>query len=405
MTHNRPTVSLVVPAYNAAGTLPECLAAIARQRFKPLEVIVLDDGSTDATGQIARKAGVRLVRHAQNRGLAAARNTAIRAAKGELVAALDSDLVAPPQWLGKMVRNFQSRRRIAGCCGRVVERYTRTIADRWRAVHMKLDFGQRRSYKPRWLFCGISLIRRDAIIEAGMFDERCRTAYDDVDMSKRLTALGHTLLYDPTAVAWHLKRSRPGDVVRGFWSYWAAKNEMQGAYKSLATAAKLMIERQMGIVAYRIRQDLRHRRDELLPLDTVIPLAFCVRDLEHMVRLGSLRREQAWSIQRELAQCWRGVWNGGLQMTDSDSMASLAFAGGRMPDGQSARPAQSARRYVETFANALGKLFTGLPAASRRRISREVPALLREARVEGRTPENPPRPRPTVKRKTGTKPR
>ncbi len=387
MAKNRPTVSLFVPAYNAARTLPQCLRSISLLSVKPDEVIVADDGSKDETPRIARRAGARLISHHKNRGVAATRNTAIRAATGDLIAALDSDLVVPRDWLAKMLRNFEGRRRIAGCCGRVIEKYTSTIADRWRSVHMKLGFGMRRSYTPRWLYCGISLIRRDAILDVGLFDERCRSAYEDVDLSNRLRAAGHTLLYDPTAVAWHLKQSKPGDVVRGFWSYWAAKNEMQGLYQSLAAAARLMIERQMGIAAYRIRQDLRHKRDELLPLDAIIPLAFCVRDLDDMVRLGNLTAELAHGIQMELAQCCQAIWDDCLphkhtpKPTALESMVRLAFAGGRLPDGQGVKLVRAARSYVATFEEAFGDLLVNLPPAARERISENVPALIKEARL------------------------
>jgi glycosyltransferase involved in cell wall biosynthesis len=384
MTEYRPTVSLVVPAYNAAETLDECLDAIGRQRFKPLEVIVVDDGSTDSTARIARRASVRLVRHARNRGLAAARNTAVRAARGELLAALDSDLVAPPDWLARMVGNFvKGRREIAGCCGKVVERYTRTIADRWRAVHMRLDFGGRRSYKPRWLFCGISLIRREAIVEAGMFDERCRTAYDDVDMSSRLREAGHTLLYDPAAIAYHLKRSRPGNVIRGFWSYWATKNEMQGAYSSLATAARLMAERQMGIAAYRLGVDLRHGRDHLLGLDLMIPLTFCVRDLDDMVRLKTLRPALSRVVQTSLVERFQAACDEMLEPSPPSAMARLAFAGGRLPDRKGGRLDPSASRYVATFDRQLRRVLEELSQSRRRRLVKHLPALLTEAGLRG----------------------
>lgn len=379
MTKNRPLVSLFVPAYNAAETLPACLEAIAGQTYQACEMIVVDDGSTDCTARIAERAGVRLIRHPQNRGLAAARNTAFRAARGDLVAALDSDLVASRDWLARMVRNFEGRRRIGGCCGRVIEKHTRTIADRWRSVHMKLDFGNRRSYKPRWLFCGISLIRRQAILEAGFFDERCRAAYDDVDMSQRLKAGGHSLLYDPTATARHLKRSRPGNVVRGFWSYWAARNEMQGAYKSLAAAAKLMVERQMGIAAYRIEQDLRHKRDELLPLDLLIPLTFCVRDLDDMVRLGTLADTAAKAIEVALVEQTLALWHKRFDLPPPFSFACLAFPQGSAPNPRSHRLSTPARRYVNVFAASHEAMLGGLSESVRHRLTRHLPAVLSEA--------------------------
>ena len=382
MARLRPTVSLYVPAYNAAATLEVCLRALARQTTRPDETIVVDDGSTDQTPAIAEHLGVRLIRHGRNRGVATARNTAIRATTGELVASLDADLVAPRDWLARMLANFDpraSRRRIVGCCGQVIEKHTRSVADRWRATHMKLSFGGRRSYDPRWLYCGISLIRRDAMMEVGLFDERCRTAYEDVDLSERLRERGHTLLYDPLVVATHLKRSTPGNVVRGFWSYWAGKNEIEGAYASLGAARRLLVRRQMGIAAYRLAADVKHRRYELLPLDLLIPLAFCVRDLEKMVQLKTLRRAAQRAINHHLVALCLDRCARHFSIAPPREWAVLAFPNGGLPAGSTTRTTAADDAYLRTFSSEFNRLLTNLSQRDRLRIKEHLPTGLNEA--------------------------
>ncbi len=83
-------ISVVIPAYNAAAHLSATLASVAAQFRVPAEIIVVDDGSTDATAAIASDAGVRVIRQA-NAGVAAARNAGIRAACSEWIAFLDAD--------------------------------------------------------------------------------------------------------------------------------------------------------------------------------------------------------------------------------------------------------------------------------------------------------------------------
>ncbi len=83
-------ISVVIPAFNAAAYLAEALDSVASQRQPPAETIVVDDGSTDATGRIARDYGVRVVTH-ENRGLAEARNSGIAAASMPWIALLDAD--------------------------------------------------------------------------------------------------------------------------------------------------------------------------------------------------------------------------------------------------------------------------------------------------------------------------
>jgi len=379
MTRARPTVSLFVPAHNAAATLEACLRALGRQTTPPDEMIAVDDGSTDQTANIAERTGATLIRHRRNRGVAAARNTAVRAARGELIASLDADLVAPRDWLARMLANFSGRRRIVGCCGQVIEQYTDTVADRWRATHMRLSFGRRRSYSPRWLYGGIALIRRDALLEVGLLDERCRSAYEDVDLSNRLRECGHTLLYDPAVVATHLKRSTPNDVVRGFWSYWAGKNEMEGAYRSLAAAGRSLVRRQMGIAAYRLATDIKRRRYELLPLDLLIPLTFCVRDLEKMVQLKTLRRGAQQALNRRLEdecleRCARH-----LSSAPPRAWATLAFPNGGLPNGRTCRANSTADAYLRTFSREFDGLLAGISRRNRGRILEHLPTILDEA--------------------------
>src|SRR5262245_57856494 len=91
----RPVVSVVVPAFNAGATLDQTLRSVRAQTYTHLEVIVVDDGSKDATAEIAlahakSDARIRLVRQA-NGGVASARNAGIREARAALVAPIDAD--------------------------------------------------------------------------------------------------------------------------------------------------------------------------------------------------------------------------------------------------------------------------------------------------------------------------
>jgi glycosyltransferase involved in cell wall biosynthesis len=84
-------VSIIVPAFNEEEGLSRVLAGLEEWQRRGAEVIVVDDGSTDRTGELARNAGVRLVRHRVNKGYGAALKSGIRAASGEIIVTLDSD--------------------------------------------------------------------------------------------------------------------------------------------------------------------------------------------------------------------------------------------------------------------------------------------------------------------------
>lgn len=99
-------VSVVIPAYNAAGPLRRCLTALARSLDRPAEIIVVDDGSRDATAAVAGEFGCRVIRLPANRGPASARNAGAEAARSPLVWFLDSDTTVAPSTLGVAVRRL-----------------------------------------------------------------------------------------------------------------------------------------------------------------------------------------------------------------------------------------------------------------------------------------------------------
>ncbi|WP_454048671.1 glycosyltransferase family A protein [Cellulomonas sp. Marseille-Q8402] len=96
-------ISLVVPALDEADRLPRCLASVAAQTRQPDEVLVVDNGSTDATAHLAAAAGARVV-HEPVRGIWPAAATGYDAATGDVIARVDADSVLPPDWLERVER-------------------------------------------------------------------------------------------------------------------------------------------------------------------------------------------------------------------------------------------------------------------------------------------------------------
>ncbi|HTZ35603.1 MAG TPA: glycosyltransferase, partial [Stellaceae bacterium] len=111
-----PRVSVVVCAYNAERTMRACLASLERLSYPDYEVIVVNDGSRDATLAIAEGFPYCRIISQENRGLSVARNVGAAAATGEIVAYTDSDCVADPDWLDYMVGTMEARG-LAACGG------------------------------------------------------------------------------------------------------------------------------------------------------------------------------------------------------------------------------------------------------------------------------------------------
>ena len=98
-------VSVIIPTYNRADGVREAVESVLRQTEPPLEIIVVDDGSTDGTAETLKTYGdsVRYI-YQNNSGAAAARNAGIAASRGDIVAFIDSDCVAEKPWLSALCR-------------------------------------------------------------------------------------------------------------------------------------------------------------------------------------------------------------------------------------------------------------------------------------------------------------
>lgn len=105
----RPLVTLIIPVYNVRKYLEQCFDCVVSQEYDNLEIIVIDDGSTDGSGEIVEKYALNdkrfFIKHTENRGLSEARNTALDLAHGEYIAFLDSDDWQEPDTIKQLVQN------------------------------------------------------------------------------------------------------------------------------------------------------------------------------------------------------------------------------------------------------------------------------------------------------------
>jgi glycosyltransferase involved in cell wall biosynthesis len=121
-----PAFSVIIPTFNRAHLLPRAIRSVLDQSYPDFELIVVDDGSTDDTGQVvAAIEDSRMTYHYQeSRGAAEARNKGVSRAKGRYVTFLDDDDEAAPDWLAEIAHAFQARQPAVTCCG-VIQTYHR----------------------------------------------------------------------------------------------------------------------------------------------------------------------------------------------------------------------------------------------------------------------------------------
>jgi GT2 family glycosyltransferase len=207
-----PRISVVVCSYNGAWIIRDCLEGLSRLKYPNFEVIVVDDGSTDGTGDLAEEYGFKVIR-TPNRGLSSARNTGCRAATGEIVAYIDDDAYPDPHWLSYLATTFLSTSHVAvggpnlppPGDGMVAE----GVANAPGGPVQVLLTDREAEHIPG---CNMAF-RRTALEAIGGFDPQFRTAGDDVDVCWRLREKGWTLGFNPAALVWHHRRNS----VRAYW--------------------------------------------------------------------------------------------------------------------------------------------------------------------------------------------
>lgn len=260
--------SVIICTYNGSRTLRRALQSLRRVKWRDFEVLLIDDGSTDE--EISRIAEefreVRFYR-LSHRGLSAARNFGARQATGEVLVYLDDDAAADEDWLTWLAVCFQDERigaaggpNIAPPSSRLME--NTIICAPGGPAHVLLNDTEA-EHLPG---CNLA-VRKRVWEEVGGFDERYRTAGDDVDFCWRVLEHGHRLQFHPAAMVWHERRRSARAYLRQQAGYGRAEamliahhrhrfGKLGGArwhgriYEASATGGAFLYQGRFGLAPY-----------------------------------------------------------------------------------------------------------------------------------------------------------
>lgn len=272
-------IALYIPCFNAEKTIQDCLGAVFSQERPADDVLIVDDGSTDMTVELAKKYPVRIIRHAQNLGLAAARNNAIKHTDAEFIASLDSDCQPDKDWLRYLAKRIKLSN-VAGAGGKTVEADTSGVFDNWRSVHMRQHWGDAQITNPPFLFGSNTLFRRDLLLAGGSYSEEYKNNYEDVDISNRLRKKGYSLFYEPRAIARHLRKDNLSSLLNNFWKWNLAYYIKEGFYKTPEKFA-FKVKDNIGLSNRFLEEDLKNKRYKLIYLDFLVALHHSLRDFDY----------------------------------------------------------------------------------------------------------------------------
>lgn len=241
--------TVVIPNLNGAGWLKDSIESIWAQTMQDLELIVVDNGSTDESLAIAQsyqgRPGYTLIQNDTNTGFSHAVNQGIRAAKGEYVALFNNDAFAEPDWLENLIAAAEQDGRIFAVSSLMIRHFERELVDDAGDYVTLLGFACKRGdgmkasryQKPGRVFSacgGAALYRKSILDEIGLFDETFFAYYEDVDISWRANSLGYKNVYCPTARCYHICGATTGAVrYNPFKSIQSGRNSILLPYKNM----------------------------------------------------------------------------------------------------------------------------------------------------------------------------
>lgn len=202
-----PKVSVVVCSYNGAATLRGCLQSLMALDYPDYEVLLIDDGSTDQTTEIAAEFPQVVYHRQENRGLSVARNVGAQLSRGVIVAYTDSDCEADSDWLRYIVQAMDDQKVEAIGGPNITPRGSSwtarcVAASPGNPSHVMLD-DHRAEHVPG---CNMAF-RRSTLLGMGGFDSQFRQAGDDVDICWRMLDADLRIGYAAGAMVWHHRRS------------------------------------------------------------------------------------------------------------------------------------------------------------------------------------------------------
>ena len=205
---SKPGVTVLIPAYNEAASVSDTITSLLAQTVPAVEIIVIDDCSSDGTGEVARAFGVTVVRPPFNTGSkAGAQNFALTQVTTEFTLALDADTIVAPDAIERFLAAMADPT-LAAACGFVLPRHVRSVWERGRYIEYLLAFS---FYKPvqdhfgkPLIASGCFSIYRTAVLrEHGGW--QMRTMAEDMDLTWSMYAAGQRVRFVPEAVCYPIE--------------------------------------------------------------------------------------------------------------------------------------------------------------------------------------------------------
>ena len=232
MVPDQPLVSIIIPNWNGLSHLPVCLDALRTQSYTSIEVILVDNGSTDGSQAFVRDRypEVRLLALDRNIGLTGGNNAGFRAALGEFLVSLNNDTEVDPLFVESLVSALVQHPEAGMAAAKMIlfdQRDTiHSAGDGYGVDGIPFNHGvwqldDEQYNQPGWIFggCGGAVAyRRQMLDDVGMFDEAFFMYCEDVDLNWRAQLAGWRCWYAPDAIVYHKLSATGGGPIASFYT-------------------------------------------------------------------------------------------------------------------------------------------------------------------------------------------
>jgi GT2 family glycosyltransferase len=208
-------VSIILVNWNGLKYLHECLSSLLNQTYRPIEIILVDNASTDGSVDFVKDhfPSVRIFQNSKNLGFAEASNRGIMKSKGKLIALFNQDAIADTDWLANLVEVIQSSEEIAAVAGKVYywgDKYgkdavfcTWSKVDPYTASPYNFTGNEPKAAVDYLSGCAM-LVKKEVLNEIGLLDTGYFLYFDETDWCARMIRAGYKLIYVPNAVVQHV---------------------------------------------------------------------------------------------------------------------------------------------------------------------------------------------------------
>lgn len=241
-------VSIIIPNYNGAKFIKDCMDSLANQTYKDFEIIVVDNNSQDNSVEYIKNnyPMVNLISLNENFGFSTAVNAGIKASNGEYVLLLNNDTKAFPDFIECLVKEIEKKPDAFSIASKMIQMYNPSLLDSAGDLYTVVGWGINRGVgrskdlfkRPSKIFsscAGAAIYRKSVFEKIGMFDEIHFAYLEDIDVGYRAKIYGYKNYYCPKAKIYHVGSGTSGSKYNSFKVKLAARNNIYLIYKNMPT--------------------------------------------------------------------------------------------------------------------------------------------------------------------------